>query len=176
MDEPFSWHLRPAGIEDAEQLSLIGAATFLESFAGIIGGQAITAHCLHAHGAQAYRDSLADGDKAWIAGIEPGGAPIGYALLTAPDLPGAQAGDLELKRIYTLSRFHGGGLGAGLMQAAVDAATAEGAGRLLLGVNARNDRALAFYRKQGFARIAERQFNVGGQMCDDFVLARPLNR
>ena len=55
-----------------------------------------------------------------------------------------------------------------------DAATARQAKRLILGVYAGNDRAIAFYRKQGFADIATRQFNVGGQICDDLVLARPI--
>ena len=174
MGAPFSWRLREAGPGDAERLSLIGAASFLESFAEVIGGEAITAHCLRANSAESYRAYLAKGARAWLAEIEPGGAPIGYALLTEPDLPGAQEGDAELKRIYTLSRFHGGGLGAALMQAALDAAVARQAKRLILGVYAGNDRAIAFYRKQGFADIATRQFNVGGQICDDLVLARPI--
>lgn len=174
MNTTFPSHVRPAGPEDAERLSLVGAATFLESFADIIGGEAITAHCLKANSAESYRSWLAKGARAWLAEIEPGGAPIGYALLTPPDLPAARDGDIELKRIYTLSRFHGGGLGAALMQAALDASAEMGALRLLLGVYAGNERALAFYHKQGFTRIGDRQFNVGGQICDDFVLARPL--
>jgi len=102
----------------------------------------------------------------------PGSAPVGFAQLTAPELPGAQDGDIELKRIYLLSRFHGTGVGAALMAAAV--AGAAGHKRLLLGVYARNARAIAFYRKQGFEPIGERQFDVGGQLFDDVVLARPL--
>ena len=175
MDGTASWRLRPAGREDAERLSLIGAATFLESFAGIIGGEAITAHCLNANSADSYRRHFDKGAQGWLAEVEPGGAPIGYALLTQPDLPGAQDGDIELKRIYALSRFHGGGAGVALMRAAIEAATDMGALRLLLGVYAGNDRALAFYHKHGFTRIGDRQFNVGGQICDDFVLARPLS-
>ncbi len=175
MQGTLPWRLRPAGPEDAQRLSLIGAATFLESFADLIDGDAITAHCLVANSAESYRAYLAEGAKAWLAEIEPGGAPIGYALLTQPDLPGMEAGDAELKRIYTFSRFHGGGLGTALMQTVINAATEQGANRLLLGVYAGNARANAFYTKQGFRQIATRQFNVGGQICDDFVLARPLS-
>ncbi len=58
------------------------------------------------------------------------------------------------------------------MAAAV--AGAAGHDRLLLGVKADNHRAIAFYRKQGFKPIATRQFNVGGTLYDDLVLARPL--
>jgi len=172
MDEGPTWTIREAGEGDAAALALIGAATFLETFAGIIDGAAILGHCAAQHSAAAYRNYLASGARAWLAEAQPGGAPIGFALVAAPDLAAAEAGDIELKRIYSLSRFHGTGLGAALMERAV--AAAEGHLRLLLGVYARNDRALAFYRKQGFADIGTRRFDVGGNLYDDRVLARPL--
>lgn len=166
------WQLRAAGPEDADTLALIGAATFLETFAGILARDAIIGHCAANHSADAYRNYLANGAKAWLAEACEGGAPIGYALLAAPDLALAQEGDIELKRIYSLSRFHGGGLGGALMDSAI--AGAAGHQRLLLGVYAHNARALAFYRKNGFADLGTRQFNVGGKLYDDVVLARPL--
>ena len=172
MDDGPTWTIREAGEDDAATLALIGAATFLETFAGIIDGAAIVAHCAAHHSEAAYRAYLASGARAWLAEAQPGGAPIGFVLVGSPDLTAAVEGDIELKRIYSLSRFHGSGLGAALMQCAV--AGAAGHRRLLLGVYARNRRALAFYRKQGFADLATRQFNVGGKLYDDLVLARPL--
>jgi ribosomal protein S18 acetylase RimI-like enzyme len=172
MDDGPTWTIREAGGDDAAALALVGAATFLESFAGIIDGDAIVGHCAAKHREEAYRALLADGARAWLAQAQPGGAPVGYALVGAPDLDAAREGDIELKRIYALSRFHGTGLGAALMDRAV--AAAAGYRRLLLGVYARNHRALAFYRKQGFAEIGTRRFDVGGRFYDDLVLARPL--
>ena len=170
-----SWRVRPAHTADSAALALIGATTFLETFAGVLAGDAIVAHCARAHVPQAYADYLAGGASAWLTELGPGNAPIGFALLTAADLPGAREGDVELKRIYTLSRFHGRGIGAALMDAALDAAkAAKGAERLLLGVYAGNSRAIAFYRKQGFEPIGERRFDVGGTLYDDIVLAKPL--
>ncbi|MBB3940638.1 ribosomal protein S18 acetylase RimI-like enzyme [Novosphingobium fluoreni] len=165
------WTVRPAGPDDASALALVGAATFLETFAGAIDGSAILGHCAANHTTQGYTDLFAKGAQAWL-GQAKGGAPIGYALIAQPDLDAALPGDIELKRIYSLSRFHGSGLGGALMAAAV--AGAAGHGRLLLGVKADNHRAIAFYRKQGFEPIATRQFNVGGMLYDDLVLARPL--
>lgn len=167
-----AWTIREAGADDASALALIGAATFLETFAGILDGDAIVSHCAAQHTEAAYRALLCAGARAWIAEAQPGGAPIGFALIGKPDLAAALDGDIELKRIYSLSRFHGSGLGAGLMKQALEAA--RGYRRLLLGVYARNERALAFYRKQGFADLGTRQFNVGGKLYDDLVLARPL--
>ncbi|WP_454884674.1 N-acetyltransferase family protein [Sphingomonas oryzagri] len=169
------WTLRPAGGEDAERLALIGAATFLETFAGILEGDAIVAHCAREHGVESFRALLsADGSAAWIAEAQAGGAPLGYALVTAPKLAQAEPGDLELKRIYSFSRTHGTGLGTALMGRATGHAESVGTKRLLLGVFAGNVRALAFYRRHGFETIGERRFRVGSQECEDVVLAKRL--
>ena len=44
-DNP-TWTIREAGAGDASALALIGAATFLETFAGILDGEAITQELL----------------------------------------------------------------------------------------------------------------------------------
>ena len=167
------WTVRAAGPDDASALALVGAATFLETFAGAITGPAIVGHCAANHTAEAYAALLGKGAQAWI-GEAQAGAPVGYALIARPELVAALPGDIELKRIYALSRYHGSGLGGALMDAAV--AGAAGHDRLLLGVKADNHRAIAFYRKQGFDPVATRQFNVGGTLYDDLVLARPLRQ
>ena len=82
--------------------------------------------------------------------------------------------DLELKRIYLLSRFHGAGAGRALMEAAIVEARLRGARRLLLGVYAGNGRAIAFYLKQGFSRISERRFQVGRNAYEDIIFALDL--
>jgi hypothetical protein len=38
----------------------------------------------------------------------------------------------------------------------------------------RHERAIAFYRKNGFVQIAERRFQVGSHTYDDIVLSRAL--
>lgn len=170
------WAIRIADAKDSDRLALVGAATFLESFAGILDGDAIVAHCAKQHGAGVYREYLSGGGQAWLAEMNEGGAPIGYTLVTKPDLPGhdPDGGDLELKRIYLFSRFHGTGLGSALLDPAVEQASAAGAGQLLLGVYAKNLRAIAFYNKHGFAQVGERMFQVGDQQYYDAVLAKPL--
>jgi len=53
-------------------------------------------------------------------------------------------------------------------------AAARGGRRLLLAVYARNEKARAFYGRQGFAEIGRTNFMVGDTPFDDLVLARPL--
>ncbi len=169
------WTIRTATAADTDRLALIGAATFLDGFAGILPGEAIVAHIPRHHSSQSYARCLADAAVCWLVEATAGGAPLGYAMVTRPDLPDTRPGDLELKRIYLLSRMHGSGAGTALMIRAIDHARAQGAARLLLGVYARNDRAISFYRRHGFAAIGTRRFQVGDQLFDDLILARDLN-
>lgn len=169
--------IRRATSADAPAVALVGSATFLDTFAGIIRGADVIAHCASAHSVAAYDALLAEADAAvWLAESVEGGAPVGYAVLTRPDLPvrDPHPRDLEIKRIYVLNRFHGSGVGWRLMEAALDEATRRSAPRVLLGVYSQNARALAFYAKHGFARMGERQFQVGANLYRDYVLGRGL--
>src|SRR3546814_14723000 len=98
MDEGPTWTIREAGESDAPALALIGAATFLETFAGIIDGAAILGHCAAQHSAAPYRDHLAARARAWHAEALPGGAPLGFALMTKPDLA-ARAEGLDKRQL-----------------------------------------------------------------------------
>lgn len=171
------FRLRVAAPGDEHALALVGQATFLETFAGVIEGADIVAHCRAQHAAERYAEWLGQrAAYACLAEVEPGGAPIGYALIAEPRLPVADSRptDIELKRIYVLSRYHGTGVGAALMDDAIETARARGHTRLLLGVYAGNERALSFYARRGFARVAERRFLVGRNEYEDIVHALEL--
>jgi len=168
--------VRQAAPPDAAALAVIGAATFLESYAGVVDGGAVVRHCRERHAEAVYAAALDAPEEAlWIAELAPGAAPVGYAHLTAPDLPvETQPHDREIKRIYVLSKLQGSGLGRRLLSAAEEHARARGARRLLLGVYKGNAPALAFYDRVGFERIGERDFDVGGVVYEDWVLAKTL--
>lgn len=168
--------IRACGPGDAQALALVGQATFLETYAGTLPAADILEHCRTEHGEALYADWLArPGYHLWAAQMDEGGAVIGYAALTPPDLPlPTGEKDVELKRIYLLNRFHGTGIGANLMTTAMEAAAQAGFTRMLLGVFGGNSRALAFYARQGYAEAGVRKFRVGANEYDDLVLARPL--
>lgn len=180
--DPITRPLRPrvrvASAADSAALSLIGQATFLETYATLLPVADMLVFCRDAHGEAAYAHYLADGALAWLAEDALTGVPLGYALVTQPDLGGGDfapaSGDIELKRIYLLGRCQGTGLAQALMAAAIEAATAAGHTRLLLGVHRGNERALAFYARQGFAIVGRRDFHIGDQTYDDPILARAL--
>jgi diamine N-acetyltransferase len=171
------FEIRASSRVDAPTLSLLGQATFLEAFAGILDGPDILAHCARAHAADVYASWLADQRyRIWMAHAQPGLAPVGYAVLAPADLPvpDLRPDELEVKRIYLLHRFQGSGLGRRLMATAIDEARARGVPRLLLGVYSENPDAIAFYQSLGFETIGHRSFTVGTKVCDDLVMSRVL--
>jgi len=168
--------LRRAVPADAARLALLGAATFLHSFAHDHPGDAIVAHVDAYHSRDWYARIIADpGCAAWILETELG-APVGYALLTPPDLDcPTDARDLELKRIYLLGPWQSGGWGLKLLQAVEDEARARHAPRLLLCVYTVNAGAQRFYARNGYADTGCRQkFMVGDVAFEDFIWAKPL--
>ncbi|MGX6648569.1 GNAT family N-acetyltransferase [Maricaulaceae bacterium MS644] len=166
--------VQPASTEDAAAIALVGAATFLESYAGVIDGAALVRHCAEKQTEAVYAAAIADpAQRLWLALMD--GAPVGYLHLTVPDLPvPTQDGDLEIKRIYVLSRLHGTGLGRKLLGMAEDYARRRGARTLLLGVYKQNHRALGFYGRMGFESVGERAFDVGGVTYQDWVLGKAV--
>ncbi|HEY4032158.1 MAG TPA: N-acetyltransferase [Caulobacteraceae bacterium] len=166
--------LRECTAADAEALALVGAATFLETFAGVLDGQAVIAHCAQAHDPSRYIQLLALGCRIWIAEAEPDRCPVGYVVAGPCLLPIARPGELDVKRIYVLSRWHGSGIGKALMAKAVDYARADHQDRLIVGVYKGNTRAQDFYESWGFEKIGERTFSVGPKQYEDFVYALTL--
>lgn len=167
--------VRQAGPGDEAALSLLGAATFLETYAPLLPVADILAHTARQHAPEVYARWLADpACGCWLAEHTAGGAPVGYLVATPPDLPLADVSreDWEIRRIYLLHRFQGAGLGSRLMDAVQAAARAAGKRRLLLGVYSRNEAALAFYGRQGFTQAGTRTFRVGASDYHDYILQR----
>lgn len=174
---PLNAEIREATLEDALILSLVGAATCLESFAGMVPGDAVIHHASTNHTPAAYIVHMSKPEtQAWLAEVAPGSAPVGYALMGSPDFPAhlIQPGDLELKRIYVFSRFHGTGIGFKLMQLAINSARSQGAKHLMVGVYGDNVSAIAFYKRVGFVEIGTREFFLGPKTFLDPVLALTL--
>lgn len=166
--------LRSAVPADAAKLSLVGGASFLESFADDHPGDDLVSHVHNGHSVAAYATWLDDPAYAlWIV-EEALGAPVGYAMLGPAALPGADSEDYEIKRIYMLRRWHGGGHGKALFSKCCEEARLRGAGRLLLSVYTANHLAQQFYGRQGMAVIGETRFMVGSTEFTDLVMALAL--
>lgn len=174
-------HVRPATAADAARLSRLGASTFRETFEGENTPEDMARYLAESFTPERQAAEIAD-----PAGIvllaehraTPGDAELaGYAHLLSGPAPAAVRGPrpLELKRLYVARAWHGQRVAQRLMDAAIDAARARGAGTLWLGVWERNPRAVAFYAKYGFTRVGEHTFVLGSDAQTDWLLARPVD-
>ena len=126
--------IRRAGSEDAPALSLIGQATFLESYYMDVGRDDMIAHLKATYSERYFEAYLQEPRVAiWLAEFEPALAPIGFAAVCAPELSiETKATDLQLLHIYVLSSFYGAQVGPALMETAIAFARAQKAQRLLV--------------------------------------------
>jgi diamine N-acetyltransferase len=170
---PILW--RKAGPDDADALMHLGGATFLATFAFDHPGKGLIDHLNREHSTAYYAEKLARDDVDIIIGETPLGAPVSYLMLCPPEHPEFQQdGDLELKRIYLLGPWQGGGNGRELMRRAFEIAAARGAKRLLLAVYESNPNAIGFYERAGFSKVGETIFMVGDVEFLDFLYAKPV--
>lgn len=97
--------------------------------------------------------------------------PIGFYAVTA-----VADGSAKLNKLYLLPELHGHGRGQAMIERACATARHLGARELLLQVNKGNERALRAYERNGFRRVQEAVFDIGGGfVMDDYVLSRTLD-
>lgn len=116
-----------------------------------------------------FSDSLKSGYNAWVCRVD--GELAGYfvTMLTVDEG--------HLLNIVVAPNHQGVGIGARLLQQAMQVALAGGMHRLLLEVRPSNDKALTLYRHYGFKQIGMRRGYYpagGGQREDALVLVREL--
>lgn len=78
----------------------------------------------------------------------------------------------ELEKLYVLERFHGQGVGFGLLNEAEKVVKKKGHHQFQLEVYIKNDRAISFYKRQGYESIGEVDFPVE----DSFYRNKVMNK
>jgi len=81
---------------------------------------------------------------------------------------------LEVERFYICKNYLRNGLGKSLMNFACDLARELGKSSVWLGVWENNFSALAFYKAQGFYKIGEHPFDMGGDIQTDLLFKKDL--
>ena len=167
--------IRIATPEDAALLSELAASIFHATFAAENSPEDMKAYMDDAFTVERQTGEIADPrTTVFLAFVD--GEPAGYAKIHTGEAPACVAGDrpIELARLYADGRWHGRGVGAALLEACFDAARAGGFRTMWLGVWERNWRAIAFYRKWGFAECGSQVFQLGSDPQTDLVMSRAL--
>ncbi len=168
--------IRPATPADAAALADLAAATFADTFGAENTAEDLAAFLAATYSPARQRDEIEDPAMTTLV-ADDGGTLVGFAQLRhGDDAPAGldPAATVELQRLYVTRAWHGRGLAQRLMAAVEDAARARRAHAMWLGVWERNARAIAYYRKTGFALAGEKTFVVGTDVQRDLVLVRSL--
>jgi len=83
---------------------------------------------------------------------------------------------VEIERIYVLREFHGNKVGQILYQKALDIAKQANADYLWLGVWEENQRAINFYKKNGFIEFDKHIFKLGDDIQTDIMMKLILDK
>jgi diamine N-acetyltransferase len=167
-------HLYPARPSDVDWLLPLAKRIFCETFEPYYQPEHFWGYVDRAYTPDSWRAELQDPKAAfWVAWV--GERPVGYLKLAWAYVPEVLAGQhlLEVARLYVDQRYHGRGVGPTLMEKAIETAHLEGFDGLWLGVWQKNNRALHFYRKYGFAIVGTHPFEMGGGLVEnDYVMKR----
>jgi len=165
--------IRRATPADAEALSRIGAETFVETFGSMYDPADLAAFLAAAYDLEKTRRDLTDPARAaWL--VEADGQVVGHALAGPCDLPHEEVTPAcgELKRLYVLKAFQGGGTGSRLLAETLAWLERDGPRRLWIGVWSENFGAQKLYGRMGFEKVGEYDFPVGQTRDREFILRR----
>lgn len=171
-----SLRVRRATLDDAAPLAAFATRAFIETFGDDNDPEDLRDYIESMYGPAQQSGEIRDENFAtWLA-EDGGGALIGYAQLCRKRVPPCVKSErpVEIYRFYVARRAHGTGVAQALMSTAFAQARDWGADVVWLGVWEHNPRAMAFYRKFGFADVGTIDFFVGPDRQTDRVYVLPL--
>ena len=170
-------NLRLAQPADAEPLAAMAREGFVAAFEHLYAREDLDAFLDAYKTPEAFERYLAKpGYRTAIAEID--GEPVGYCMISTPS-EFAEYSDaarpLALQQLYTAPGRTGEGIGAALMDWALDEARGLEADAVQLSVWSGNHGAQRFYGRYGFGKIADIDFWVGNHRDDEFLFELRLD-
>lgn len=166
---------RQCTIDDLNILQPFSRQRYFETFADRNTPENMTAYLDEAFAPEKIRAELSDTNAAFYF-LDWDGKLAGYLKLNeAPaqtDLHDEQS--LEIERIYVSKEFQGEGLGCYLMDQTISIAIQRKKKYVWLGVWEKNERALRFYRRNGFYQIGTHSFVMGDDEQTDYIMRKDL--
>jgi ribosomal protein S18 acetylase RimI-like enzyme len=160
---------------DVVQLQHIGIQTFTEAFSAVNTAEDMAKYVEESFTIDKLTAELSNKlSQFYFAMLD--GEVIGYLKLNTgqaqTDIKDNDA--LEIERIYVLKAFHGKQVGQLLYDKAIQIAREAGAGYVWLGVWEKNDRAISFYKKNGFVAFDKHVFMLGTDKQIDIMMKKML--
>ena len=168
--------IRPALTTDADVVACILQRIFTQTYAAAIPPDTLRRYLTQEFSPATLALKLA-APYALNLIAEVNGEVIAFSRVEPQPLPHqpAQASTAELTKLYVDADFHGRGIAAQVLARTVAAAQERGWRTLWLCVWEHNPRAIAFYRKHGFAEVGHTEVHVEDIVFHDLVMTKELN-
>lgn len=170
--------VRPAaGVEDFLAVQRVRARSWREAYAGLVPQQVLDAMGDET-GLRERAERMAAGTRArtYLAGRD--GRVLGFVSVGPERQQDAPADVGEVYALYADPAAWGRGVGRALMAAGLDDLAGHGCGQAWLWVLEGNERAIAFYRRAGFAptgdRVPSSVLSATGEGLPELRFGRPL--
>jgi ribosomal protein S18 acetylase RimI-like enzyme len=167
---------RVARSDDAAGFAVFAERVFRAAFGSYNTVADMDSYCAGAFGVARQRAEIADPARHTELVFADGELAAYFQLRSEP--PPAfvtGAAPIEILRFYVDPRWHGRGVAQAMMDHVIALARGRGAGALYLSVWDRNDRAIAFYARYGFAQVGNKQFLLGTDLQVDNVMTRAIS-
>jgi diamine N-acetyltransferase len=171
--------LRPATLEDVPALAALGRESFTHAFGHLYRPEDLAAFLAEVHDEPVVAGEISGSECRHALAVDADGSLLGYCKLRYPSKLGEHSlatDPLELGQLYCAGHATGRGIGAALMDWALQQAKLGGHDAILLSVYCDNTGAQRFYERYGFAKIADIHFRVGNQIDDEYLFEKRLDQ
>ena len=170
--------IRPATVQDAPAIALLGATVFSTTFGFSIPSQDLKTYLDEAYCLSAIEEDIQNPSKHVIVACSAADdRVIGFAQVTEgtsePCIDDLES-IVELQRLYVYQDFHGSGVGRALTQEAEAIARDLGYLVMWLGVWEGNFQAQRIYEAMGFSRVGDHEFQMGRCIQTDWIMCKDL--
>lgn len=167
---------RPAASSDVPALAELGRTSFVDAFGHLYSAENLNRFLESAYSQPVVKAELANPKRLFrIAereGQMVGYCKIGFDVTLEHDAKGRRV--MELKQLYLRGSETGSGIGAALMDWALDEARARGFDDVILSVWSQNFGAQRFYARYGFEKIGDTIFMVGDHRDEEYLMGLRL--
>ena len=167
--------IHQAGIDELEELQQISRTTFTETFSVHNSEENMRNYLRDNLSLEKLGEELNNPESSFYF-AEMKDQVIGYLKLNvgAAQNECKENTGLEIERIYVLKEYHGLTIGQLLFEKAISIAKSTEMQYVWLGVWEKNERAIAFYTKNGFKVVDQHLFKLGDDVQTDYLMKRTL--
>ncbi|MEX0273068.1 MAG: N-acetyltransferase family protein [Flavobacteriaceae bacterium] len=169
--------IRPAQSADAAHIALLGRITFTETFGHYFRDrQDLMDYYDRTFNVDKIEGSMEKpNNRYWIAHVDR--LPVGYAKLKLHSKSDFIDADsvCQLQKIYVLKDFLSLKIGFGLQEQLLNTALELGMDWIWLSVLKQNERAIRFYKKNGFGNMGSHDFKIGKEHFNFMAMGKALH-